>query len=164
MSKNQPKTEILLSQISGVIPPVKQDTLAVNVPKEIATFLNKLTTDLIYALFLRQPKRHRTVLATGSSVPEVLTKSPIRSHEGIQLSSVTGSCWFANVSIKLFCLHMLIDTGAAVSLISKEVLDNIIPVIVAELGDLSRILGLDFLSENEVIFDLRKGVLNFPEF
>lgn len=47
----------------------------------------------------------------------------------------------------------------------------IIPVIVAELGDLteilgalSGILGLDFLSENDVIFDLRKGVLNFPEF
>ncbi|XP_062598979.1 uncharacterized protein LOC134260435 [Saccostrea cucullata] len=99
---------------------------------------------------------------------------------------------------------MLIDTGSAVSLISKEVLDNFdlcdqflqrvstelktadgeplqvygqteitfilggrefsIPVIVAELGDLSGILGLDFLSENEVIFDLKKGVLNFPEF
>lgn len=63
---------------------------------------------------------------TGLSLrPEVLTKSPIRSHGGIQLSSVTGSCWFANVSIKSFCLHMLIDTGAAVSLISKEVLDNL---------------------------------------
>lgn len=60
-----------------------------------------------------------------SSVPEVLTKSPIRSHGSIRLLSLTGSCWFANASIKLFCMHMLVDTGAAVSLISKKVLDNL---------------------------------------
>lgn len=38
---------------------------------------------------------------------------------------MTGSCLFANVLIKLFRMHMLVDIGAAVSLISKEVLDNL---------------------------------------
>jgi hypothetical protein len=37
-------------------------------------------------------------------------------------------------------------------------------VIVADLGDLSGILGLNFLSENGVLFDLGKGVLIFPDF
>lgn len=100
-------------------------------------------------------------------------------------------------------MHKLVDTWVAVSLISKEVLDNldlcdqflqkvstelktadgeplqvygqtelpltfgdrefVISVIEAELGDLSGILGLDFLSENDVIFDFRKGVSNFTE-
>lgn len=93
---------------------------------------------------------------------------------------------------------MSVDPRAAVSLISKEVLDNldlcdqflqkvptelktavkeplqvycqteipltytfIIPVIVAKLGDFSGVLGLDFLSENDVIFDLRKRCIKY---
>lgn len=37
----------------------------------------------------------------------------------------------------------------------------IITLIVADLDDLSGILGFHFLSENNAIFDLKKGVLNF---
>ncbi|XP_062573989.1 uncharacterized protein LOC134235836 [Saccostrea cucullata] len=99
---------------------------------------------------------------------------------------------------------MLIDTGSAVTLISKEIFDLvgfsehqlekvtnelktadgeplqvygktevelslenksfITPVIVAELGGLSGILGLDFLSKNEVLFDVGKGILIFSDF
>lgn len=35
---------------------------------------------------------------------------------------------------------------------------------VADLGDLSGILGLDFLSNNDVLFYLGNGVLIFQEF
>lgn len=41
----------------------------------------------------------------------------------------------------------------------------IITLIVADLDDLSGMLGFHFLSENNAIFDLKKkGVLNFSEF
>ena len=38
------------------------------------------------------------------------------------------------------------------------------PVVVAELGDISGILGLDFMSENEIVIDTSKGTLRSPEF
>lgn len=99
---------------------------------------------------------------------------------------------------------MLVDTGAAFSLISKEVFDQLdlcdhslekvtlelkaadgesfrvygktqvvlllenksfsIPVIVAELGGLSGIMGIEFLTQQKVLFDLREEILIFPDF
>lgn len=40
----------------------------------------------------------------------------------------------------------------------------IITLIVADLDDLSGILGFHFLSENNATFDLKKDILNFSEF
>ena len=99
---------------------------------------------------------------------------------------------------------MLVDTGAALSIISKEIFDELdlcdhtlkkitlelktadgdslhvygktevvlllenqsfsIPVIVADLGGLSGIMGIDFLAQQKVLFDLREGILIFPDF
>lgn len=48
-----------------------------------------------------------------------------RSQQSILLLSLTGSCWFAKVIIKSFVIHLLIYTGSAVSLISREIFKNL---------------------------------------
>ena len=98
---------------------------------------------------------------------------------------------------------MLVDTGAALSIISKGIFDELdlcdhtlekitlelktadgdslhvygktevvlllenqsfsIPVIVADLGGLSGIMGIDFLAQQKVLFDFREGIFIFPD-
>ncbi|VDI22567.1 Hypothetical predicted protein [Mytilus galloprovincialis] len=121
----------------------------------------------------------------------------------VRLSAISNNCWFANVEIGGLDTNMLIDTGSAVTLISKENYDElkcdksklikvtstlatadgepltvleetklsitlgggktfINSVIVAELGGMPGILGLDFLSRNAFVIDTGKGRLCSP--
>ncbi|XP_061179408.1 uncharacterized protein LOC133188032 [Saccostrea echinata] len=70
---------------------------------------------------------------------------------------------------------MLIDTGSSVSLLSKEIYETLSfrPILTKvadklttadELGDLHGILGLDFLSDNEIVVDTCRGILMSSHF
>lgn len=122
----------------------------------------------------------------------------------IRLASISQNCWFASVKVNKSDVHMLVDTGSDVTLLSAEVfkrmnmsnslLKNVStrlttadgdplevmgmtsiplvlggqsfdhPVVVAGIGDLSGILGIDFMSKNKVSFDTAEGVLRSPRF
>ena len=47
------------------------------------------------------------------------------ARPSIRLTAISQSCWFANVKLNSLPTEMLIDTGSAVTLISKEVYDNL---------------------------------------
>lgn len=121
----------------------------------------------------------------------------------VRLSAISDHCWFANVEVDSTDVNMLIDTGSAVTLISKEKYvelnrsfsdlsvvksklatadgeplrvsgETVLPicigdkiytnsVIVAELGGMPGILGLDFLSKNLFVFDTGNGRLRSPD-
>lgn len=119
-----------------------------------------------------------------------------------RLAAISQHCWFIKVSIGNSDIKMLVDTGSAVTLLSKQIFDSLRnvelenessilttadgepmtvigrctmnlciandefsqSVMVADLGNLEGILGLDFLARNHVTFDTGKGVLRFKNF
>ncbi|CAC5394892.1 unnamed protein product [Mytilus coruscus] len=155
-------------------------------------------------IYPRKPKdvEERPVLAlTNSKLGEVkLGKRPSR----MRLAAITQYCWVAKVFIGNIYVNMLVDTGSAVTLISKNVFEKlgvrkskltevstilttedgepmkvmgasdlllqlnnhefIHSAIVADLGNIARILGFDFLSKNEVTINASKGTWTIPKF
>ena len=122
----------------------------------------------------------------------------------MRLSAVSNNCYFANIRIDNdLNMSMLIDTGSAVTLLSKDYFDELNhkqtilsdvqatlttadgeplkvygktnlsfalggktfsnTIIVAELGGMPGILGLDFMSKHNFIIDTGKGRLCSPD-
>ncbi|CAC5408205.1 unnamed protein product [Mytilus coruscus] len=53
-----------------------------------------------------------------------LTNSKRKRPSSLRLAAITQHCWFAKVFIDKFCIDMLVDTGSAVTLISKNVYEK----------------------------------------
>ena len=43
----------------------------------------------------------------------------------MRLAAITQHCWFATVFVNQICIDMLVDTGSAVTLISKNIYEKI---------------------------------------
>lgn len=142
--------------------------------------------------------------ATGSAQ----TNSQVKNLENdvrpksFRLAAISQHCWFVKVLIGDLDIKMLVDTGSAATLLSKQILSSLEnieledessilttadgepmtvigrctldlsilnnkfsqSVIVADLGNLGGIIGLDFLARNRVMFDTGRGVLKFRDF
>lgn len=131
------------------------------------------------------------------------------SHESVDrpniiLAIVNKSCWFANVILENIGISMLVDTGSAVTLVSKRIFEKLDTgsnklsevactlttadgdrmkilgqtqlalqvgdktfcqnVIIADLGDIQGILGMDFLAANAATIDTGRGSMKIGHF